>query len=489
MKWAKRFPLWLLFCAALAGLFTRSGQAQLSDPRCPAVVETALSQLGDNCAGLSTNSACYGYTRVDATFTDQVLAANFTKPTDRTEIANLISLRTATVNPDLSQWGIAVLNAQADIPDTLPGQNVTFLLVGEAEIENAAEDDEATFKPMQAFYFRTGFGAPTCGEAPSVLALRSPEGIKVNLTANGAEMEVGSMVMMRTLPPGNVMEMATIEGNVILDPNGANPITLPAGFSSNRCLSLPENLGGDGNVNDRQIYDTCPWTPPRPITQQQSNLALLIDQTFQALDGNITTPNIPTNASDQCPGGSTVHTVSAQENLFRIALRYQTSMEEIARANGLSNLNVVSVGQQLTIPCVGSGFVNVPAQPIVLPPIITPGVTPPAVNCTGFRATSPLDGFPAGTVTFYWNPAPSASSYVVNVFNESGANVGTFTSTGTNVSADTGRFGNGFLFSWEVIALSNGTPICSSGRISAVRASPDIGSNEDDDDCPSTASC
>ncbi len=58
-------------------------------------------------------------------------------------------------------------------------------------------------------------------------------------------------------------------------------------------------------------------------------------------------------------GGGTVHVVQRGENLFRIALRYGTTVQAIASANGISNPAMIYVGQRLTIPG-GSGQ---PAQP------------------------------------------------------------------------------------------------------------------------------
>lgn len=50
-------------------------------------------------------------------------------------------------------------------------------------------------------------------------------------------------------------------------------------------------------------------------------------------------------------GGTTVtHVVQAGENLFRIALKYGTTVQAIAAANGIVNPNVVYAGQSLTIP-------------------------------------------------------------------------------------------------------------------------------------------
>ncbi len=51
------------------------------------------------------------------------------------------------------------------------------------------------------------------------------------------------------------------------------------------------------------------------------------------------------------PGGEgRVHVVRPGENLFRIALRYGVTIEEIARANNIVNPRYIYVGQKLTIP-------------------------------------------------------------------------------------------------------------------------------------------
>ena len=45
-----------------------------------------------------------------------------------------------------------------------------------------------------------------------------------------------------------------------------------------------------------------------------------------------------------------VHVVKRGENLYRIALRYGTSVSAIAKANGIHNTNYVYAGQRLSIP-------------------------------------------------------------------------------------------------------------------------------------------
>ena len=48
-----------------------------------------------------------------------------------------------------------------------------------------------------------------------------------------------------------------------------------------------------------------------------------------------------------------IHVVQAGENLYRIALRYGTTIQAIADANGIANPTQISVGQQLIIPLSG----------------------------------------------------------------------------------------------------------------------------------------
>jgi len=50
------------------------------------------------------------------------------------------------------------------------------------------------------------------------------------------------------------------------------------------------------------------------------------------------------------PSTGVVHVVRWGENLFRIALRYGTTVQAIAVANGIANPNCIYAGQRLIIP-------------------------------------------------------------------------------------------------------------------------------------------
>jgi LysM repeat protein len=53
--------------------------------------------------------------------------------------------------------------------------------------------------------------------------------------------------------------------------------------------------------------------------------------------------------------------VQRGENLFRIALRYGTTVQAIASANGIANPSLIYVGQTLTIPSSGTEPPSPPA--------------------------------------------------------------------------------------------------------------------------------
>ena len=90
------------------------------------------------------------------------------------------------------------------------------------------------------------------------------------------------------------------------------------------------------------------------------------------------TPVPPTPIPTTVPpsGGTTgtvTHVVQRGENMFRIALRYGTTVQAIASANGIANPARISVGQRLIIPSAG-------AQPAPQPVAGTTYVVQPGDN-------------------------------------------------------------------------------------------------------------
>lgn len=286
---------------------------------CPVVVERALQQVGDNCGGLARSAACYGYFRVNALFYEAQPEGAFSVPADSTALNLLRYVQAAPLDEATQQWGVAMLHLQANVPNTLPGQAVPFLLLGDTETLNTVAPEDAFLpanpvldfdtvnssnlrtlpeinanilvtllgdtplqadarsadglwlrtlfegqvgwinrdiltpddalsaqidtlpvfedrspSPMQAFYFRTGIGQPTCSEAPSVVVAQGPERFAVEFTGNGARFVVGSTVALRTLIP-----------------DAPVPVDLADGALTAAWLDSPDRLTtafGDGSV-------------------------------------------------------------------------------------------------------------------------------------------------------------------------------------------------------------------------------------------------
>ena len=71
-------------------------------------------------------------------------------------------------------------------------------------------------------------------------------------------------------------------------------------------------------------------------------------------------------------GTTTIHVVQRGENLFRIAMRYGTTIDAIVRANGLRDATQFQVGQRLLIPNTspadpGNAVPGVPTSYVVQP--------------------------------------------------------------------------------------------------------------------------
>lgn len=471
-SYLKRIPAFVI-AGFLLILAVHAGMAQGDE--CPALVQQALDQLGQNCNALDRNSACYGYNRVDATFTEVVEDTFFSQPADRSELTQLQTVETAPLDLSEEFWGIAVLNVQANIPNTLPGQAVTFILLGDVAVDNAVAPEDAlqaaapvsvttlvgsnirsgasrnanvigsvptgttldadalstdgqwlrilfesgpgwisreviqaagdlstlptidreARTPMQAFYFRTGIGDPSCTTAPSLLVVQGPKDVKVNLSANGADVTIGSTIVLRSLENGFV-QLMVVDGEAQL-----GNIVVPQGFS------VKAKLSEDGKT---VIGD---WTDFSPLSPEELELLGTLE-------------DLP-------------------PNLLHYPIQLPT-LEEIQQA-------LLFFSQTSTV----GGASNGPAAG--------------QANCSNFKPTSPLGGLPYGPTTFYWDGAPGATSYIVNLYDESGALKASFETAApnTNLVGDTSGLGGGFSFSWEVIALVNGQVACTTSRATMLR--------------------
>jgi LysM repeat protein len=121
------------------------------------------------------------------------------------------------------------------------------------------------------------------------------------------------------------------------------------------------------------IYITATFIVQRATETEAFNLT----QTFGAPFATATptlNPLQPTFTSTPITGGPCAYTVVAGDNLFRIALNHNVTLDQLVQTNGISNPNIIVVGDVLQIPgCGGTGG-----------PIVTPGTGGPVGSGTTY---------------------------------------------------------------------------------------------------------
>ena len=108
---------------------------------CPTIVQQALTSASTACDATGRNQACYGNINLSAQPQTGVVNFSFTQPGDLVDVAGIQSLTLSPLDQAQDIWGVALMKLQANLPDTLPGQNVTFLLFGDVEIQNAVSSN------------------------------------------------------------------------------------------------------------------------------------------------------------------------------------------------------------------------------------------------------------------------------------------------------------------------------------------------------------
>ncbi|MEO8393091.1 MAG: hypothetical protein ABI700_08855 [Chloroflexota bacterium] len=119
------------------------------DTTCPAIVQQALAATTSACGEMGRNQVCYGNVVLSAKAQPDTPPITFSQPGDLAAVNNLKTLTLSPLDQQQQSWGVALMKLQANLPDTLPGQNVTFILFGDVQMENLVPADEALV-PLKA---------------------------------------------------------------------------------------------------------------------------------------------------------------------------------------------------------------------------------------------------------------------------------------------------------------------------------------------------
>ncbi len=251
---------------------------------CPDFVNRALATASKLCdATTKRNQACYGNTLASAQARPGA-TIKFTTPGDIAELGDLQGITLTGYDANAGTWGIAMMRIQANLPDTGVGQNVTVLVFGDTQLQNASSG-----KPMQAFYFRTGVGAPGCHEMPQDgVLLKTPAGSqKVQLVANGVQLSVGSTVFLQaksTRPLPGVLSATSIAAT----PAGTKGATAGTLFVHTLKGSVDVTSNGKTQTVDAGMETSVDfdedWQPVSEPDAPETDTFSVDEQTIEVLD-------------------------------------------------------------------------------------------------------------------------------------------------------------------------------------------------------------
>lgn len=478
---------------------------------CEAWIDDALSVLGDNCAELSRNGICYNHNQVGVTLFDDVADFDFAVPSlDRIRIVSTIE-SDATQNP----LGVAVMNIQANIPNTVAGSGVMMTLIGDAIIENKVHPLLANTigQPLSTVVTMPSNIYQLPVEVAEVVDVLDVESV---VWVDGFDptrewlrvVNAGNVGWIRT---ANVTRLTAMERLPLIGashPSAMQSIYLRTGSDEVDCfdaepviaLQTPDAIPVDMTINgvDMKIDGMVTFknlddgliklTVHRgqvttvfgnTITAGQSVVGVLdteVEQGAIVSWGDVFTMTsadaalgeraqavfnrvISSNGWDvNVVGSDLTHIVSAGETLFQIGRLYDASLIEIVNRNDLEEPYTLFSGDELMIPNPNSGFVGLPSDDRLERTQLS--------ECEGFRLTSPLDGAPTEPTSYYWDGVMGATQYQVNLYDGvTGLLMGTGRTTGaeTSIVLSAGEFGIGGMLRWEVVAYGDGELLCRTG--------------------------
>jgi hypothetical protein len=235
---------------------------------CPEVVQRAIDAVGSNCGALGRNSACYGFQSVTADFSQIQPSDYFSLPSDRANLFDIERLGTSPLNEALDEWGIALMSVQANLPNTLPGQSVVFMLLGDSKVENAVDPGDALQSDV-TLDITLASDTPLHQDPDDTSALLQTVPGGTSLVADALSEDGGWLRVVYQGIPGWVSgEAADADGDLstlqVIGPDSGTPMQsfyFQSGISSTQCVDAPnalvvqgpQNLTVDINANGADI--------------------------------------------------------------------------------------------------------------------------------------------------------------------------------------------------------------------------------------------
>lgn len=191
--------------------------------------------------------------------------------------------------------------------------------------------------PLRTFSLTTGSAYAECASAEPLVAVQTPSDVPVNLTVNGVDIHVGSMVSFQQAHRGALS--LTVHRGAVTTIYGQR---INAGESAIGILSPAE--GGSSSA--------LAWSGSLPASEAEQARG----ERAQAAFNLLARANGWAEEQIVLPTGDVIHIVERGESVYSIARQYQASVAEIIVANPDIDPRHIFAGNELLIPNAGSGF-------------------------------------------------------------------------------------------------------------------------------------
>lgn len=191
--------------------------------------------------------------------------------------------------------------------------------------------------PLRAFSLTTGNAYAECASAEPLVAVQTPSDVPVNLTVNGVDIHVGSMVSFQQAHRGALS--LTVHRGAVTTIYGQR---IGVGESAIGILSPGE--GGSTSA--------LAWSGSLPASEAEQARG----ERAQAAFNLASLANGWAEEQVARPPGDVIHVVARGESVYSIARQYEASVADIITANPDIDPRLIFAGNELLIPNVGSGF-------------------------------------------------------------------------------------------------------------------------------------
>lgn len=156
-----------------------------------------------------------------------------------------------------------------------------------------------------------------------------------------------------TVQPGDTLYgVAARFGTTVAELAALNNLSPDAMLMVGQVLTIPAGATNPPNVHIVQAGENLYRIALRyGITWQElAQLNGITDPTTLRVGQRLILPRGATSAQPPAPSGTRTHVVQPGDTLYAIAARYGVSVQDIAQANGLTLYSIIYVGQTLIIP-------------------------------------------------------------------------------------------------------------------------------------------